>query len=180
MYGEGRIFVDLTMEGVVDNDKYDNQRMGWNTLIWLKNDSYEVYQISVDGSVFDVEVTTTSVISSFSFKGDEKSITFKATGLLGTEGYTHLIIPQGIMWGDPEEWRILVDDHDPKESSYITTEGTNYHVHIFYDHSTHDIKITSPEAIPEFPSTMLLLTFLLLITTLLTLIKKEHNRKTKP
>jgi len=34
---------------------YDNYRLVINALTWLKNVSYEVYQVPVDGNLFDVE-----------------------------------------------------------------------------------------------------------------------------
>lgn len=66
----------------------------------------EIFKVSVDGSVFEIDLETNSVISSFDFKKDEKSITFQATGLLGTSGYAHLSVPNGLMWGDVDCWYI--------------------------------------------------------------------------
>ncbi|MEM3628765.1 MAG: PEF-CTERM sorting domain-containing protein [Candidatus Bathyarchaeia archaeon] len=171
-YGSGRAFIDLIDYGIGFNDFYDNRRVVRNALIWLMDYHKDTVRVSVDGNVFDVELETNSVISSFDFNKDEKSITFQATGLLGTSGYAHLSVPAELMWGDLDYWYIYVDGEISSES-YVEQFGDKYLIHVFYEHSTHKIKITSPEAIPEFPSTTISLLVLLLLAIFFTFKKKK-------
>jgi hypothetical protein len=135
----------------------------------------ETFRLSVDGSIFDVTLETNSIISSFDFKKDEKSITFQATGLLGTNGYSHLSVPAGLMWGNVHYWEINVDG-GRTSGSYVEQQGDTYIIHVYYEHSNHQIKITSPEAIPEFQSFLILPIFVVITTIVAVII---HKRKTQ-
>jgi hypothetical protein len=170
-YGSGRAFIDLT-NGGIRGDYYDNNRVVRNALIWLMDYHKETFRLSVDGSIFDVTLETNSIISSFDFKKDEKLITFQATGLLGTNGYSHLSVPAGLMWGNIYNWKIYVDGQESSKS-YVEQQGDAYLIHVYYEHSTHQINITSPEAIPEFQS-FLILPIFVIITIVLAII---HKRK---
>jgi hypothetical protein len=174
-YGNGRVFVDLTINGIGARGLHDNLRIVRNALIWLKNYSSEFFQVSIDGQIFDINVTTNSIISSFRLIESEKSIAFNVTGLTGTSGEcSSLSIPDGLMSGQISEWNVTVDGFAPEMGSDWWHEGSFYVFHILYDHSTHEIKITSPDILPEFPSFLLLP--LLMLATLLAAIAYRRKR----
>jgi hypothetical protein len=160
-YGKGKIFVDLCVWGITRYAKYDNRKICRNALIWLKGYTKESFSVDVDGEQFETNILSTSVISSFQFEKESKSINFQVTGLLDTEGVCNVSVPNGLMWCDTlGQWEVTVDG-DPPTLYSVSENGISTSLYFTYCHSTHEVKITSQYVIPEFPSFLILPLFML-------------------
>ena len=122
-----------------------------------------------------LQVTTysNSSISSFQFNSSSKQLSFNVTGSTGTTGFCDVTIPDNLLWG---EFSLYLNGSPlVKDMDYTQTyNGTHYTFHINYTHSTHTIEITGTEAIPEFPSALTLLLFM--ITTLIAVVFYRRKR----
>ena len=125
-----------------------------------------------------VDIASNSTISNFEFNADQKSIIFNVTGDYGTTGFCRVTIPNSLLWVD-DGWTITVGNQSITEYTVISDENFTY-LYFTYNHSTQTVTIQGTGVIPEFPSTTLLLTFLILSTILAALTeKKRHLRKAK-
>ncbi|UCE43529.1 MAG: hypothetical protein JSV57_03975 [Candidatus Bathyarchaeota archaeon] len=109
---------------------------------------------------YDLEVSihSNSSISAFQFNGSTKQLSFNVTGPSDTNGFCDISIPDDLLWGDFSVYKnasLLTEDVDYTQ----TYNGTHYIFNLAYIHSTHVIKIEGTEAIPEFPSYLILALF---------------------
>jgi len=112
----------------------------------------------------EVSVHSNSSISAFDFNEVIKQLSFNVTGPSGTKGFCNVSIPDDLLWGEfsvYENDSLLTEDVDYTQ----VYNGTHYTFNLAYVHSTHVIKIVATEAIPEFPSFLIVALFM--ITTLL-------------
>jgi len=135
-----------------------------------------VFQAVADSQSFNITVVTNSTIptQTFDFSQGEKKISFDVTGLSGTAGFCNITIPSDLLWG---EFSLYMDGSLlTRNVDYVETfNGTHYTFQIAYQHSTHNIEITSTEVIPEFPSFLILPLFM--IATLLALTAYRGKRR---
>jgi parallel beta-helix repeat protein len=129
-----------------------------------------------DGTTYDVDVISNSTISGFNFDVDQKSVNFNVTGDEGTIGFCRVAIPKTLLWVD-NGWTIFVGDQPITDYTIIPDENYTY-LYFTYSHSTKTITIQGTHAIPEFPSTPILM--LLMLTTLITTTLWKTKRKRQP
>jgi hypothetical protein len=133
-----------------------------------------------DGYTFNITMNSNSTISNFNFSESSMHISFNVTGPMGKTGYCNVTIPRGLLQGSP--WTVYLNGTDYTASCSITGNDTHTFIYIPYTCSTNMITIEGTWAIPEFPSTVIILAFM--ITTLLATIaykrKKRILRQTTP
>jgi hypothetical protein len=173
-YGGGRIFVDLTVYGLGSLNKYDNLRVVQNVLVWLMGVTSYRFPITVYENSFNITISN-SIISSFDFeKNLGGRISYRAMGLLDSDGFCNVTIPRGFMWCDMlNEWNLTVDGLPPSALS-ISENNTHTSMFFSYPHSVHDIRIISTHVIPESPSLMIVPLFM--IATLLAVMVYKRKR----
>ena len=124
-----------------------------------------------DGYTLNVTITSNTAISDFDFNESQKQISFNATGPADWAGYCNVTISNDLLKGNP--WIIYVNSTDYTSLCDITGNGTHTFIYIPYTCSTNTIQIKGTWAIPEFPSTIIILLFM--IATILTAISTEEK-----
>jgi len=126
-----------------------------------------------NGTVYNVDIISNSSLSNFNIDTYGKTVSFNVTGEENQTGFCRITIPDVIV---EDLWQgnhtVLLNGEPWPYRNW--TDTANTYIYLNYTHSEHQIVI-----IPEFPSTVALLVFLVLITIPLIFIKKKHNRKTK-
>ena len=118
------------------------------------------HTIVANGQDFHVLIESNSTVSNFQFIKEDTKILFNVTGPAGKAGFCKVTIPNDLLWGEFEVFKNgapLVEDVDYTQ----THNGTHYIFYINYIHSTHTIEIIGTEAIPEFPSQIIMSLFML-------------------
>lgn len=162
-----------TNETLIDGyiyDYYDDYNLG---KIFYKPFLPSPYFIPIEGEIFCVDISSNSTIKNFNFNQLGKYVSFDVAGPNQTIGFSNITIPKELFWGDFSVYKdnsILVEGVDYSK----TFNGTHYIFNITYVHSTHTIKIIATEVIPEFPSLLILPTFML--TTLATVVLWKRKR----
>jgi hypothetical protein len=127
-----------------------------------------------DGMAYNVNVISNSTISDFNFNVDQKSISFNVTGNDGTIGFCRVTIPKNLLWAD-DDWTILVDSQPITDYTKFEDENCT-HLYFTYNHSTKTVTIKGTHVIPEYPSTIILTMFMLIMAILVVL---TRNRRLK-
>lgn len=128
-----------------------------------------------DGYTFNVTIRSNSTVSVFNFNESLNQISFNVTGPTGKSGYCNVTISDDLIWGDFSVYKDgspLARDVDYTQSH----NGTHYIFCIRYVHSSHFIEIRGTDAIPEFPSLIVLPLFML--ATLLVAITHRKKQQT--
>jgi len=102
-------------------------------------------------------------------------ISFNVTGPY--PGFSNVTIPETLMWGLDAGWMVLIDGIPAGRT--ITYNGTHYSVYFTYSNLTHRIQITSPHAIPEFPTAIILPLFMFFTLIAVALTNKITMKKSK-
>jgi len=122
-----------------------------------------------------VEVISNSTVSDFAFNPDEGPfLRFNVTGDEDTAGFCRVTIPNDLLWVE-DGWTVLVGG-EPVNYTIIPDENYTY-LYFTYNHSTKTVEIQGTNVIPEFPSSITLLGFLMLITIPLIFAKKKSLKK---
>ena len=121
-------------------------------------------------SEFHVQTICNSTITGFQFNGT--AIGFDVTGENGTTGFCRICIPTALMG---VTYKVYVNGIEVSYDLLPCSNSTHSYLYFTYKHSTRKVII-----IPEFPSNIAFLGFLMLITIPLIFIKKKRYRKTKP
>jgi len=131
-----------------------------------------------NGTAYSVDVVSNSTVSDFYFNPEEGPfLRFNVTGMDGTAGFCRVTIPKDLLWVE-DGWTVSVGG-EPVDYTIIPDQNFTY-LYFTYNHSTKIVVIQGTDVIPEFPSTILLLPFLTLLTILSALTKKKHHlRKAK-
>jgi len=125
-----------------------------------------------------VDVVSNSTVSDFYFNPDEGAfLRFNVTGEDGTKGFCRVTIPKDLLWVQDGQWSVLVGG-EPVNYTIIPDENYTY-LYFTYNHSTKTVEIQGTDVIPEFPSSVLLLGFLVLITIPLIFAQKKRFKKAK-
>jgi len=131
-----------------------------------------------NGTAYNVDVIGNSTVSRFHFNPSEGALLrFNVTGKDGTTGFCRVTIPKSLLWVQDGQWSVLVGG-EPVNYTIIPDENCTY-LYFTYSHTTKMVTIQGTDVIPEFPSNILLLTFLMLATVPLILTKKIRYRKAK-
>jgi len=125
-----------------------------------------------NGQEFNVDVVSSSTVSNFQLDKTLKTISFNVAGVEGTAGFCRITVPNIIvqdLWHG--NYTVLLNGEPWPFRNW--TDTTNTYIYVNYTHSEHQIVI-----IPEFPSSIALPGFLMLITIPLILVKKgQQTRK---
>jgi len=136
-------------ESMIENICYHYQKLGMP----------QVLQPLIDKSDYPVNVDTSSAILGFAFNQSERRISLSVSSSTGTSGFCDVTIPNDLLWGSFSlnlDGFPLVEDVDYTQ----THNSTYYNFHITYSDSAHMIEIVGSDAIPEFPSWIILPTFM--------------------
>jgi parallel beta-helix repeat protein len=122
--------------------------------------------------VFSVE--SNSTISDLVFDAQSRKLTFTATGMNGTTGYTKVTVAKSLVQ-DITNLKVRIDR---TEYNYTVVDLNDSWVLSFtYNHSTHSMEVDlNPNAIPEFSP--VLIPLLLILATLLVWKVYKRRRKT--
>jgi parallel beta-helix repeat protein len=119
-------------------------------LVWFDAGKWEWIQCYVD-------IVSKSSVSNFSFSPTEKLIRFTVSGAYGALGFCRVIIPKAML--DSETgWNVLVDGEAADYS--IDEDDAFTRLSFSYKCSTRTVEIIGTNAIPEFPSWIILPLFL--------------------
>jgi parallel beta-helix repeat protein len=127
-----------------------------------------------DGVNYPVYISSNSTISNFTFNQSQKMISFNVKGATNARGYCNVTIPKALLKGEP--WTVRLNGTD---WTFTTTQNeTHSFLYFTYTHSsTYEVTIQGTWAIPEFPSTTILLTFILNTLTAIILLRKKRKAK---
>jgi len=125
-------------------------------------------------TTFNVDVVSNYTVSDFSFNPEDALIAFNVEGGTGTTGFCRVTIPKDLL--DTEDnWTILVDSNSVIPT--VNQDATSTYLYFTCNHSTKTIEITGTDAIPEFPSWIILPLFLI-ATVVVTVYRNALRRKT--
>jgi len=121
-----------------------------------------------------VGVVSNSTVSGFSFNPNEGAlIRFDVDGEDWTTGFCRVTIPKDLL--DTEDnWTVLVDGASVTPT--IDEDAGNTYIYFTYNHSTKTVEIIGTDAIPEFPSCIILP--LVITATLVIIVCKQKLHKT--
>ena len=123
-------------------------------------------------TVYHVDIISNSSLSNFNIDTSRKTVSFNVTGEENQTGFCRITIPNVIvedLWHG--NYTVLLNGETWPYRNW--TDTANTYIYLNYTHSEHQIVI-----IPEFPSSIALLEFLMLITIPLILVKKgQQTRK---
>jgi len=137
-----------------------------------------VFPVIVDGLEFNVVVESSSTVSDFAFRKDEKEISFSVTGPDGTVGFCNVIIPKELLWleSPSDVWVVLIDGETATD--LLTTENvTHTFLYFTYTHTTHNIIIRGTGVVPEFPTLIPLLLVLAILAVSTIILKRRPLKK---
>jgi len=125
-----------------------------------------------NGTAYHVDIISNSSLSNFNIDTSGKAVSFNITGEENQTGFCRITIPNVIaedLWHG--NYTVLLNGEPWPYRNW--TDTTNTYIYVNYTHSEHQIVI-----IPEFPSSIALLGFLMLITIPLIFTKKgQQTRK---
>jgi parallel beta-helix repeat protein len=117
-----------------------------------------------------VNCITNSTLSGFYFNPLEGAfIRFNAKGENGTSGFCRIIVPKGLL-NSQNGWNVVINGEPVTPT--ISEDSHNTYLYFTYDHSTKTVEIIGTDAIPEFPSWIILPLFLM--ATLTAIIVKKR------
>jgi len=118
--------------------------------------STNAFAVKAEGKDFDVKLASNSNVSNLQFDGQAKKISFTVSGETGTKGTTDITIPKSLLSGNIS---VMIDGQVMSQADVIETADTQDETtfEINYHHSTHTIEIVGTNAVPEFPTTVLVM-----------------------
>jgi len=131
-----------------------------------------------NGLSYNVNVISNSTVSDFYFNPEEGAfIRFNVTGESGTRGFCRVAIPKSLLWVE-DGWTILVGDETIANYRIIPDENCTY-IYFTYNHSTKTVEIQGTNAIPEFPSFLILPLFMVATLLAVIIIRRKHRANLK-
>ncbi len=115
-----------------------------------------------DETTYYVHTVSNSTVSDFYFSEDDRLVSFNVTVSDDTVGFCRVTIPKELLWcDDPEQWQVWVNNTLMEERKVM--EDTNYtYIYFTYNQSTQNVKVMGVHVIPEFPSPITILLFMIL------------------
>ena len=109
---------------------------------------------------YSIDVVSNSTVSDFCFDANQAQpfISFNVTGESGTMGFCRVAIPKDLLWTETN-WTVYVDGQ-PVNYTLVCDENCTY-VCFVYNHSTKTVQIIGTNVIPEYPSSPVLLIFIM-------------------
>jgi len=126
-----------------------------------------------DETTYYVHTVSNSTISDFYFSRDDKLVSFNVNGTVDTTGFCRVTIPRELMWCDTlEEWNVTVNDNPP---TYLKAMEDADHTYLYftYNHTIHNVEITSTYVIPEFLTGASMLFILIMLTVAIAIYKRR-------
>jgi len=152
----------IEQENMTQNVYYSYQRVGLP----------QVFQPLIDRADYPVTVDSNSAILGFDFNQSERQISLHVSDSTETSGFCDVSIPDDLLWGSFSlnlDGFPLVEDVDYTQ----THNSTQYNFHITYSYSAQIIEIVGSEVIPEFPSWIILPTFMVATLAAVILYRKK-------
>ncbi|MBI1827970.1 MAG: hypothetical protein HY222_04520 [Thaumarchaeota archaeon] len=118
--------------------------------------SPNAFAVKAEGKDFDVKLASNSNVTNLQFDAQAKKIFFTVSGETGTKGTTDITIPKSLLSGNIS---VMIDGQIMSQADVIETANTQDEttLEINYHHSTHTIEIVGTNAVPEFPTTVLVM-----------------------
>ena len=132
------------------------------------------FNVLVENQTYPISAVSNSTVSELTFNPAAKELTFKVNGQSGTTGFCTISIPSDLIWGELSVYKdgsLLVKDVDYTQSN----NGTHHFFQINYSHSIHDFKIVGTEAIPEFPSFIVVPILMATLLAGVIIYRRKHN-----
>jgi hypothetical protein len=129
--------------------------------ITIKDKGISIFNVTVDGIVYSIQISTNSSITGFSFSQVDRTISLNVTGAPETTGFMNMTFPTQLLTGP----YIILMDGSP-QSATVTSSETQTSVYITYSQSSHTVETVGTIAAPEFPTiiaNILILTAMALI-----------------
>jgi hypothetical protein len=126
------------------------------------------------GVTYLFSVESNSTVSSMGFDTNNQTLSFTATGEMGTVGYAKVTAAKSLV----SNLTLLSVHVDGAEYNYTVTDADDSWVILFaYDHSVHLVEIQLDSTIPEFMSSTLLM-LLMTATLLAAMVYRKASKKT--
>jgi len=119
--------------------------------------SPNAFAVKAEGKNFDVKIASNSEVSNLQFDEQAKTVSFTVSGETGTNGVTDITIPKPLLSGG---MNVMIDGQAMSQDNVIQTANTQDEttLEINYHHSTHTIEVVGTNAVPEFPTSVIILT----------------------
>ncbi|MEM3011430.1 MAG: PQQ-binding-like beta-propeller repeat protein [Candidatus Bathyarchaeia archaeon] len=131
------------------------------------------FNITVDGITFPIKIFSNSYITDFTFNKAAIQISFMIYGETGTQGYCNITIPKAYIKGEP--W--IVKLNQTTIDHILTQNQTHYSIYINYTFtSLYHVTIKGTWVIPEFPSNIIILPFMLITAITLIMLKRKRQK----
>ena len=119
--------------------------------------SPNAFAVKAEGKDFDVKIASNSEVSNLQFNEQAKAVSFTVSGETGTNGVTDITIPKSLLSG---VMNVMIDGQAMSQDNVIQTVNTQDEttLEINYHHSTHTIEVVDTNAVPEFPTSVIILT----------------------
>jgi len=136
--------------------------------------SPNAFAVKAEGKDFDVKFASNSTVSNLKFDEKAKKISFTVSGETGTRGTTDITIPKSLLSGNIS---VMIDGKIMSQSDIIETADTQDETtfEINYHHSTHTIDVIGTNAVPEFPTSVLVMA--VAVGLLVTVSTRQHLLK---
>jgi parallel beta-helix repeat protein len=111
-----------------------------------------------EGKKYNVNVVSNSTVSEFSFDPEGTRIRFNVMVEPGTAGFCNVTIPKELVNAE-DSWTVRVDGGSVTPT--VNKDATTTYLYFTYNHSAKTVEIIGTDAIPEFPSWIILPLFLM-------------------
>ncbi len=132
-----------------------------------------LFSINADGKNFNLMIASSSKISDLQFNVQAKKISFTVSGETGTDGITDIIIPKTLL---SDVVSVMIDGQSTSQSDVIETGNIQNEtaLEINYHQSTHTIEVVGTNAVPEFPTSVMVLVVATASILAVSSINKNH------
>ncbi len=132
------------------------------------------YSVQFNGSSFLCSVLSNSSVSGFTFFDEpQKEVTLNVTGDTGTAGFCNITIPKLLI--EPPYVMLMDGLHAWPQLVTLKENATHASFCYNYIHSTHKIEIIGTTDVPEFPTIVVNITVLAVLTLMLLFIKSQRK-----
>lgn len=165
-----------------DSVSEDGTLMIWNnqSISILKDLIFRIQyycDIPWDGQMYSIITHSNGTASSVTFDQPLKKLYLTIDGPSGAVGFANVSIPSVLLDAQPESWRIVVGNRTIVYPEYQITE-TATHTFLYFTFtfgSPISIQIIGTEAIPEFPSFLLLSLFMIATLLAAMVVRRRHT-----
>jgi hypothetical protein len=143
---------DTNGDGIGDTGVLPHLGLDFHPLVepWSLKRSFH---LMVGTQTYGVTIFSNTTVASFTFDETTKQLSFNSTAPSLSLGFCSITIPNNLMWGN------FTVSTKTQQLTFTKTENATHYIldfHIEFS-STQNIVITSTDAVPEFPSSILVL-----------------------